>query len=207
MKVLIDNGHGKETAGKKSPFSMHRVNPALPFEEWSFNREIAKMLEMRLRRAGVDAERIVTEDIDVSLGERCRRVNAICNKIGARNVILISIHANACGNGDAWNTARGWCAYTSIGKTKSDALAECIYKHAAETFAGMKIRTDKTDGDSDIEENFYILKNSACPAVLTENFFYTNVDDVKFITSEKGKDMVTDVHFNAVVDYLINQCK
>ena len=28
-----------------------------------------------------------------------------------------------------------------------------------------------TDGDSDYEANFYVLKNTKCPAVLTENLF------------------------------------
>ena len=31
--VIIDCGHGRSTAGKKSPWSMHGVYPAIPFEE------------------------------------------------------------------------------------------------------------------------------------------------------------------------------
>lgn len=165
------------------------------------------MLESRLRNAGFDVERIVTEDGDISLGERCRRVNRICRKLGTKNVILISIHANACGHGDAWNSARGWCAYTSKGTTKSDTICECIYKAAERTFTGMKIRKDKTDGDSDFESNFYILFHSLCPAVLTENFFYTNVDDVNFILSDTGKRAVVDVHYMGIVDYITNHVK
>lgn len=207
MKILIDNGHGNNTAGKRSPYSAHRVLPELPFEEWSWNREIACMLECRLRDAGYNAERIVTEETDISLGERCRRVNAICKKLGTKNVILISIHANACGHGDEWNTARGWSAYTSKGKTNADELAECIYRAAESIFAGMKIRKDKSDGDSDIEENFYILKNTSCPAVLTENFFYTNVDDTTFIKSDAGKNKVVEAHFKGIVEYLSGKKK
>ena len=31
--VIIDCGQGRSTAGKKSPWSMHGVYPAIPFEE------------------------------------------------------------------------------------------------------------------------------------------------------------------------------
>ena len=39
------------------------------------------------------------------------------------------------------------------------------------TFTLKKIRKDNSDGDPDKEYNFYILKHTQCPAVLTENFF------------------------------------
>ena len=46
-------------------------------------------------------------------------------------LILISIHANALGNGSQWMKAQGWSAYTSKGQTKADILAECLYDAAA----------------------------------------------------------------------------
>ena len=33
----------------------------------------------------------------------------------------------------------------------------------------MRLRSDYSDGDIDREEDFYILKHTLCPAVLTEN--------------------------------------
>ena len=36
---------------------------------------------------------------------------------------------------------------------------------------GKKLRTDYADNDPDKESNFYVLKHTNCPAVLTENFF------------------------------------
>ena len=69
MKVLIDNGHGENTPGKRSPDGRLR--------EWSYTREIANLVVAGLRKKGIDAERIVKEDSDVPLSERCRRVNNI----------------------------------------------------------------------------------------------------------------------------------
>ena len=42
----------------------------------------------------------------------------------------------------------------------------------------MQARKEVQDGDRDWEENFYVLAKSRCPAVLLENFFYDNEDDV-----------------------------
>ena len=109
MKILIDNGYGSDTPGKRSPDGR--------FLEWKYNREIAARVTSELIRLGYDAELIVPEDSDIPLAERCRRVNAHCERIGHQNVILVSIHCNAAGNGSKWMNARGWSVYTSKGDT------------------------------------------------------------------------------------------
>ena len=40
---------------------------------------------------------------------------------GIQNVIIVSIHCNAYGNGTTWTSPRGWSAYTSRGQTPADA--------------------------------------------------------------------------------------
>lgn len=194
MKILIDNGHGENTPGKRSPDGMLR--------EYLYAREIADDLVRELVKMGYDAERIVKENIDVSLAERARRVNEICGRYGAKNVILISIHCNAAGNGSEWMKARGWSAYTTKGKTKADELADCLYDAAACFLTGQKIRRDNSDGDPDWEENFYILSKTKCPAVLTENFFQDNRDDVAYLTSSEGKRNIISTHVEGIVQYI-----
>lgn len=202
MVILIDNGHGNNTPGKKSPYSCYGVKPEIEFYEYKWNREIATEIHKRLVALGYDARIIVPEIIDISLKERVNRVNKICTEVGTQNVILLSVHANAAGNGKEWKTARGWCAFTTKGTTKSDAFAECLYDEAKKNFVGHQIRTDKTDGDSDWESNFYIIYHSYCPAVLTENFFYDNVEDVKYILSAEGREMVIKTHVDGIIKYL-----
>ena len=145
---------------------------------------------------------LVTEDIDISLTERANRVNKVCAEYGSGNVILISVHANAAGNGQKWMTAKGWSAFTTKGNTKSDTIAEYLYAEAEKNFVGRKIRTDKSDGDKDWETNFYICQKSKCPAVLTENFFYDNEDDVKYILSEEGRKAVIKTHIDGITNYI-----
>ena len=191
--ILIDNGHGNNTAGKCSPDKR--------FREYAWNREIAAQVVHRLRKLGYSVELLVPELYDVSLLERVHRVNVKCNSHGKNNVILVSIHANAAGNGD-WMNARGWCCFTTKGQTKSDILAEHIYKAAERIFVGHKIRYDKSDGDKDWEYPFYICRKSLCPAVLTESFFYDNKQDLEYLESEEGKEAVIQCHVEGIDSYI-----
>ena len=194
MKIFIDNGHGLMTAGKRSPDGLFRE----PF----YNREIARRLVSDLRDRGLDAELLVPEDDDISLAERVRRVNTACFLLGKQNVILVSIHVNAAGNGSKWLDATGWSVYTCKGQTASDKLAECLCQAAIKNFPGQRIRTDMSDGDMDWEEGFYILRKSLCPAVLTENFFMDNHSDLEYLQSRAGKQAVVDTHVEGIVEWL-----
>lgn len=198
MKILIDNGHGIDTPGKRSPDG--------EFREYRYNREIASALLAGLRDKGFVASLLVPEDTDISLGSRVRRVNKVCDEVGADNVILISIHCNAAPPDDGqWHRARGWSAYTTKGETESDKLAECLYIAAEDIFKknGLKVLKYGTDpGQKDWEENFYILKNTRCPAVLTENFFMDNKEDIKYMTSAEGRKSIVQAHIEGIEMYL-----
>lgn len=194
MKILIDPGHGIDTPGKRSPDGL--------FREYLWNRQVADLILEGLLSAGIDAALLVTETNDVSLRNRVNRVNTICNRLGASNVLLVSIHANAAGNGSAWMNAKGWSCYTSPGQTESDKVAEFLYKAFEQEFAERRIRTDYRDGDKDWEENFYILTKAACPAVLLENFFYDNRDECKWLLQEDTKKRVALATSNGIFNYL-----
>lgn len=191
--ILVDNGHGNNTAGKCSPDKR--------FREYAFNREIAAQVVHRLRKQGYNAELLVPELYDVPLIERVHRVNVKCQSRGKDKVILVSVHANAAGNGD-WMNARGWCCFTTKGQTKSDKLADCMYGAAERNFVGHKIRTDKSDGDRDWEYPFYICRHSLCPAVLVENFFMDNKEDLEYLESEEGKEAIVRCHVEGIKSYV-----
>ena len=52
MKVLLDNGHGENTPGKRSP----KWSDGSQLFEWEYAREIAKGVYNQLRAKGIDAE-------------------------------------------------------------------------------------------------------------------------------------------------------
>ena len=194
MKILIDPGHGIDTPGKRSPDGL--------FREYLWNRQVADLILEGLLSAGVDASLVVTETNDVSLRNRVNRVNTICNRLGASNVLLVSIHANAAGNGSAWMNAKGWSCYTSKGKTKSDQVAECLYDAFEAEFQDRKIRKDMGDGDRDWEEDFYVLQKSNCPAVLLENFFYDNREECAWMLQDETKRRIAGAAVKGIIKYI-----
>lgn len=194
MKVLVDCGHGIDTLGKRSPDGKLR--------EYLFNRQVGEIIIEELTKNKVDCEMVVTETNDIPLRVRVNRINAICNKVGASKVMLISVHANACGNGTSWMSAKGWEAYTTTGKTGSDALATALYDAFAKEFPERKIRTDKSDGDVDKESNFYILQKSKCIAVLTENFFYDNMEECAWMMKKDTIQRIAKAHVDGILNYL-----
>ena len=203
MKILIDNGHGIQTKGKRSP------NGKLL--EYAYTRDLARQVVKILQSRGYDSELLVPEDNDIPLSERVRRVNEICltyepswpAPTGHPNVILISLHLNAAGDGTKWMNATGWSCYTCKGQTESDRLADSLYKAAEQILENQVIRTDYArDGDPDWEENFYILRHSFCPAVLTENFFMDSPSDQDYLQSEAGKRAIMDTHIEGIELFL-----
>lgn len=194
MRVLIDNGHGIDTPGKRSPDGR--------FREYLWNRWIAADVCARLLADGIDASLLVPETNDIALSTRVRRANKVCTEVGAGNVLLVSIHANAAGDGSRWMNAQGWSAYTSPGKTKADAAAEAFYDAFEAAFPDRRIRKDMSDGDRDWEAGFTILKNTKCPAVLLENFFYDNRDECSWLLSHYTQYRIVTAICDGVKRYL-----
>ena len=58
---------------------------------------------------------------------------------------------------------------------------------------GKRLRTDYTDGDPDMDADFYILRHTTAPAVLTENFFMDSHPDCAFLLSEAGQFAIVDL--------------
>lgn len=183
--IILDAGHGIGTPGKRSPL----WDNGLQLFEWEFNRDIVSRIAEELTRLGIPNVILVPEVYDLSLSNRVRRANEI------RNSVLISVHANAFEDG----RAKGWGAYTSKGETKSDEYAKLFYEEFAKEFPNRKARTDFSDGDIDKEANFYMLKNTNMPAVLTESFFMTNEDECKnILLTEEGRSKIAKLHIEAI---------
>ncbi len=191
MIILIDSGHGKETPGKSSPDGR--------LKEYAYTREIADAVVKELCDRGIDARRLVPEDTDISLKDRCKRANDFY-KANEGKVILISIHCNASGMGKEWMKAHGWSVFISKNaSSKSKRLATCLVDAASEQ--KIEIRRPSQDQPYWVE-SFAICRDTNCPAVLTENFFQDNKDDVKFLLSEEGKRTVTQIHVDGIISYL-----
>lgn len=154
------------------------------------------------------------------LSYRVGFVNNLCKKYGKANVIYLSVHVDAAGSGSKWMDAGGWSVFTTRGNTPSDMLATCLYKastvylkdYSIKMEEGKKLgkygqkqkafRVDYSDGDPDKEANYFVLKNTQCAAVLTENLFQDNKEDVLYLTSDWGKKAIINLHVEGIINYL-----
>lgn len=195
MLVLIDNGHGSDTKGKRSPDGK--------FLEYAWARKEAKILRCHLDALGYKSSILVIEDKDISLEARAARVNAYCKYYGRENVLLISIHCDAQPGCDSkWGEARG---LTSIVYTKAGASSRKLA-------ALITAEADKNNllGNRSVpsclyrEQNLAILRKTQCAAVLVECGFMTNRDDVAFMQSLAGQNKIAAAIAAAVENYVDN---
>jgi len=182
---VLDNGHGEDTPGKRSPVWPNGQQ----LFEYEFNRAIVSKLSKRLEDADIDYHVLVPELEDVSLKERVDRVNKLHKD---RNCVLVSIHANAGGGS-------GFEVFTSPGESYSDSVASIFYEVFEANFPHQKMRNDLSDGDVDKESLFYVLTKTACPAILLESFFMdTYTPDCKILLSEDGRNRISEAYFRAI---------
>ena len=189
--IIIDAGHGNNSRGKRSPI----WKDGKQLFEWEFNRDVAERIAHKLGAMYVPNRLLVTEKEDIQLSERCRRVNNICRIHGKDNCILISIHANAGGG-------TGFEVFTSTGRTKSDEYATILITEFGYEFPNEKVRTDYSDGDSDKEAGFYILKHTQCPAILSENMFMDNERDCRKLMDDNFRERIAEAHVRAILRML-----
>lgn len=183
--IILDNGHGVNTPGKRSPI----WGEDLQLMEYEFNRDIVKRISEQLTELDIKHLVLVPGLHDISLKERVKNAN----KYGRKN-LFISVHANA-GRG------KGMEVFTSRGKTKSDLIATIFIKEFIEVFPLERVRSDYSDGDPDKEANFYVLKNTVMPAILTENFFMDNERECRdILMTEYGRGKIAEYHINGILE-------
>ncbi len=194
--IILDNGHGgiKEGVYVTAPSKMFKFKDGLTIYEGVFNREIVKKLVYKLKTFGIPFLNLVPGPEDTPLKDRVKKANEAAKLWGGK-AIYISIHGNA-GKGT------GFEVYTSKGETKSDLIAGFYMDAMAEQFPNKTARTDLTDGDKDKEANFYVLKKTSCPAILTESFFMDRREDAELMLSYEGTNKIVNAHFNTILKAL-----
>lgn len=194
MYYVLDCGHSLTTPGKRSPDHQ--------FFEYEYNRIIGRRVAERLNDLGIEYcfTYPIDEPYDLSLTSRANVANKVAKEKGAGNVLLISIHSNAAGNGKDWKNAKGWSVWTTKGETRSDKFATLFFEEAVKECAkvGRTLRKDTSDGDPDWEANFTVIFKTICPSILIEEFFYDNQEEMNWLLSEEGKTTCTNIIVNAI---------
>ena len=205
IHIILDPGHANYDIqnGKHSP----RLSPeqgydeetcyAGYFREGMFNRRIVENLTLMLHKLGFEVHNTSPESTNISLATRVKRANDICRKYGTSNCLFISIHANAAGNGSEWKNARGVSVHTCYGCSKK---SESLARHILDCAVNDGFKGNRANGFC--KDNFYVVKHTLCPAVLVENLFYDNKEDLKILMNEEGRQKITEYIFRGLMNFL-----
>lgn len=175
--IILDNGHGtrEHTKGKCAPDKS--------FFEGEWARDQVSLIAKLLEDNNIEYTILVPEKEDISLSERVRRANAIYkSKKDAYDVVLVSIHCDAAGSDGQWHSARGVTVWVSKNASnKSKETAKMIGYEAGL----MGLRGNRyIPKDQWHQADYYILKNTRCPAVLVENLFMDNKEDLAWLKDD-----------------------
>ena len=190
--IILDNGHGVETRGKRSPDGK--------LLEYKWTRDFVAKLKTALSNEGYYTHVLVPEESDVSLGNRVLRTNTLYKNLKNEfDVVLLSVHVNAASSDGKWHDATGFSAWIYNNCSKKSEKLGYIFGSEAEVrrLTGNRwIPSEKCH-----RANFKILRETDCPAVLLENMFQDNKEDVEFLLSEEGVQKLIDMYVSAMKTY------
>lgn len=205
--IILGTAHLGSTAGKCSPDKT--------LKEAEYSRSVIDDIEAILLSNGYnvvvdyapleeDANmRAVSKTLDQQNREliyRARYVNSVCEQVGKDKVLYVCIHVDAAGADGKWHDAGGWSAFVSLNASaNSKRLANRLFD-AAKKY-GLKTRVP-TPNQKYWEKNLYVLTQTKCPAVLTENLFQDNKQDVEYLLSDTGRHAITRLHVEGIISYL-----
>lgn len=144
--VALDDGHGSQTAGKRTP----NISGIGVIKENTFNKAVVDLLAVELKRCGITPLLVAPTDDDTPLSTR----TAVANRNKA--AIYVSVHYNAGGGA-------GVETYHYPGSTNGKRLASCIHKY-------VKGGTEQKDRGVKTA-NFQVLRETSMPAALVEYGF------------------------------------
>lgn len=163
--VGIDNGHGHNTLGKRTP----TMPNGKVIKEWEFNYPTAKKLGKLLKYNGFNIIYVSDTEEDTPLKDRA----TIANKSNVD--ILVSIHYNAFQS--IWGNHGGIETYHYPSSTNGKKLAGYVQEELIKE-TGLRDRGVKA-------ANYYILKETKMPSILCECGFMDNFKEAKLMLDKE----------------------
>jgi N-acetylmuramoyl-L-alanine amidase len=188
---LLDPGHGGiidgiyQTAGKRSP----KFPDGSILYEGEFNRDVVGRIINLCQTYDISCINLVDTEEDLSLRHRVSKANLFHKE--NRNSVYVSVHSNAFGNGREFNGAKGICTFHHYKSGNGKRLAEALQRWLGDltTFRSRGVRSNDTWA------NFYVLRKTHMPAVLSENGFMTNFDDASALMDPDVRQVIANAHF------------
>ena len=133
-------------------------------------------------------------EADTPLRVRVNKANAIHREEG--NCIYLSVHSNAFGNGKDFNGAAGTCTFHHYKSSTGEVLAESLQRW----LSNLTPFRDRGIRANDSWANFYVLRKTNMPAVLSENGFMTNFDDAIKLLDPNVRQNIANAHYNMMLE-------
>lgn len=191
--VILDAGHGLDTPGKRTP----KFNNGRFMKENEFNRAVIRKIDKLLEKYNnIDIVFTSTEKRDVSLNERVKRVNDVYDKYKDiyKNIVLVSVHANAFGDGVNFNSANGTSSHYYPTNMTDKQFAKTIHKDLIAS-------TNPSSDRGLVGSNFKILRDVKMTAVLCENLFMTNLENAKMLLTDEFREKTALGIVNGILKY------
>lgn len=180
--VCIDDGHGMNTAGKRTPFFPGTTKF---MHENEFNEAVTVLLKANLERCGFRTLMVAPEETDTPLKTRTDRANK------ANADLYISIHANAL-NG-IWGNQQGVSTFHYPGSILGKKAATAIHNH-------LKQGTQQKDRGI-IAKNFHVLRETKMPAVLVECAFMDNLREANLLLTDAFREECANEICKGICEY------
>lgn len=182
--IALDDGHGMETAGKRTPY-VKKYGRFI--KENEFNRAVVNFLADELLANGFRVLLVAPTDADTSLAQRVKDANA--HKVNA----YISIHYNALDGKFDGNDPSGIEIHHYPPAQDSRRLAESIGKYMKQG-TKQKWRGVKAT-------NYYVLRETTMTAVLSENGFMDNEQEAELMLNVSFQKETATEHAKGICDY------
>jgi N-acetylmuramoyl-L-alanine amidase len=191
--LILNGGHGMDTAGKRTP-----LFPDGTFiRENQFNDAVVEKIKYICEKMGVAYHDVSAETNDVALATVVSREKAARKaylvKYPKAKTLFLSVHYNAIAETWDGSTASGlevWHYSTSTeGKRIADNILNELKKGTTQVNRGIKS-----------SETFYVLKNTASPAVLVECGFMDDKREAELMLNDKFQQEVALELFNGAMN-------
>ncbi|EKT4500016.1 N-acetylmuramoyl-L-alanine amidase [Flavobacterium psychrophilum] len=170
--IVIDAGHGGKDFGAQIGGELEK----------KIVENIANKISLLNGKGEIEIVLLREDDSFIELSERVARINKI------NPSLLISLHINASKN----LKENGVNAYVSKQNDFYDKSME-----SAKNLVN-KISNEKLAKGEVKDANFFVIKNSKCPALLLEVGYLSNENDKTYITSESGQNEIANQIFEFI---------
>ena len=188
VTVVLDAGHGGKDPGKIG------VNGSIESE---INLKIVKKLKLYLEEKGVkvvltreDENGLYSEDDSnkkkSDMNKRCEIINDVSPDM------LVSIHQNSYSSEEV----KGAQVFYFKNSYDGERIAEIIQSHLVDEVDEDNGRQHKANN------NYYILKNVSCPAVIVECGFLSNYSEAELLVSDEYQQKLAVAIGNGMLEYL-----